>query len=70
MQHPVYPELVLDNHLYMLARGHLADGQLGYDKYQLAAQVDKGQVHLTQKSLTQPRGDGANFHMSDVQGND
>jgi hypothetical protein len=70
MQHPLYPELVLGNRLYMLARyarwrrggdvamaeagtparGHLADGRFVYYKYQLATQVDRGQVHLSQKS--------------------
>src|SRR5277367_2014016 len=77
-QHPVHPELVLDNRLYALARyarwqrggdvapeepgtparGHLANGRFVYYKYQLATQVDKGQVHLSRpdrphrKSLT------------------
>src|SRR5277367_5690534 len=65
MHHPVYPELVLDNRLYTLARyarwrrggdaaqeepgtparGHLANGRFVYYKYQLATQVDRGQVH-------------------------
>ena len=34
------------------ARGHLADGRFVYYKYQLATQVDRGQVDLTHKSLT------------------
>ena len=32
------------------ARGHLADGWYVYYKHQLATQVDRGQVHLSQKS--------------------
>jgi len=31
-------------------RGHLANGRFVYYKYQLATQVDRGQVHLSQKS--------------------
>ena len=34
------------------ARGHLADGEFVYYKDQLATQVNRGQVHLTEKSDT------------------